>query len=104
MNNDIEEILDRFDRVLKNYELDKKIGNFSVDSIYHLFPNEMITIKNYITNLQEENKRLNNIIDELEKRLQEDIKEGRSKDNKWLMGYYDAVKDFFRYNTRIERR
>ena len=62
MNNDIEEILDRFDRVLKNYEIDKRIGNLSVDSIYHLFPNETITIKNYITNLQEENKRLKEIV------------------------------------------
>lgn len=73
MNNDIEGILDRFDRVLKNYEIDKKIGNLSVDSIYHLFPNEMITIKNYITKLQEENNRLNNIINTFEEEIEVEL-------------------------------
>ena len=53
MNNELQKILDKFDYILKNYELDKKIGQMSVDSICHLFPNEMIAIKDYITNLQE---------------------------------------------------
>lgn len=58
MTEEIKEILYKFDKVLENYELDKKTKSFSVDSICHLFPNEMITIKNYITNLQKENERL----------------------------------------------
>ena len=58
MQEEIKEILDKFDKVLKNYELDKKFGQISVDSICHLFPNEMIAIKDYITNLQEENEKL----------------------------------------------
>lgn len=58
MTEEIKEILYKFDKVLENYELDKKTKSFSVDSICHLFPNEMITIKNYITNLQKENQSL----------------------------------------------
>lgn len=58
MTEEIKEILYKFDKVLENYELDKKTKSFSVDSICHLFPNEMITIKNYITNLQKENENL----------------------------------------------
>lgn len=58
MNNEIKEILDKFDKVLENYELDKKFGQMSVDSICHLFPSEMVAIKDYITNLQKENDKL----------------------------------------------
>lgn len=93
MSEDIKEILDKFDKVLENYELDKKWGQMSVDSICHLFPSEIITIKDYITNLQqyyndnvnkyeellvkysdlqEEKERLNNIINELEKYINEE--------------------------------
>lgn len=72
MKEEIKEILDKFDKVLENYELDKKWGQMSVDSICHLFPNEMTIIKDYITNLQEEIERLNNIIDELEKYMKEE--------------------------------
>ena len=67
MNDDeIKEILDKFDKVLKNYELDKKFGQMSVDSIYHLFPSEMVAIKDYITNLQQENERLKELCDKYE--------------------------------------
>lgn len=69
MQEEIKEILDKFDKVLKNYELDKKFGQISVDSICHLFPNEMIKLKDYITNLQEENERLNMVVT-----IQEDYK------------------------------
>lgn len=58
MGEEIKKVLDKFDKVLENYELDKKWGQMSVDSICHLFPNEMIIIKDYITDLQEENKRI----------------------------------------------
>ena len=64
MKDEIKEILDKFDKVLENYELDKKFGQMSVDSICHLFPSEMIIIKDYITNLQEELKNKNKIIKE----------------------------------------
>lgn len=53
MNEKVKEILDRFDKKLKNYELDKKFGQLSTDSICHLFPSEIIAIKDYITSLQE---------------------------------------------------
>lgn len=48
MSEEIKYILDKFDKVLENYELDKKLGQMSVDSICHLFPSEIITIKDYI--------------------------------------------------------
>lgn len=59
MNDEIKEILDIFDEKIRFYEFDKKFGQLSVDSIAHLFPNEMIILKDYITNLQQENERLN---------------------------------------------
>ena len=46
MSEEIKDILNKFDKVLENYELDKKFKQFSVDSICHLFPYEMLTIKN----------------------------------------------------------
>lgn len=45
---EITKILNKFDKVLENYEIDKKIGQLSVDSVCHLFPTEMIVIKDYI--------------------------------------------------------
>ena len=47
-----------------------------------------------INKQKQEIDRLNNIINELEKCLEEEIKEGRPKDHLWLMGYYDASKDY----------
>ena len=48
MSEEVNKILDKFDRTLEEYELDKKVGQLSIDSIYFLYPSEMITIKNYI--------------------------------------------------------
>ena len=48
MNEELEKILNKFDIVLRNYEFDKKFGQMSVDSICHLFPSEILIIKNYI--------------------------------------------------------
>ena len=48
MSEEIKNILDKFDRTLEEYELDKKVGQPSIDSIYFLYPSEMITIKDYI--------------------------------------------------------
>ena len=50
---EITKILNKFDKVLENYELDKKFGQLSVDSIYSLFPTEMIVIKDYIEYLEQ---------------------------------------------------
>lgn len=61
MSGEIKGILNKFDKVLENYELEKKIKQFSVDSICHLFPNEMMTIKNTITSLQQKVEQLENI-------------------------------------------
>lgn len=61
MSEEIKGILNKFDKVLENYELDKKFKQFSVDSICHLFPNEMLTIKNTITSLQQKVEQLENI-------------------------------------------
>lgn len=65
MKDEVKKILDKFDKKLENYELDKKWGELSVDSIGHLFPNEMIIIKHYITNLEQENERLKEIVENL---------------------------------------
>ena len=48
MSEEVNKILDKFDRTLEEYELDKKVGQPSIDSIYFLYPSEMITIKKYI--------------------------------------------------------
>lgn len=75
MQEEIKEILDKFDKVLKNYELDKKFGQISVDSICHLFPNEMIAIKDYITNLQESDNDKQLEIMKLKDKLEQQRKE-----------------------------
>lgn len=66
---EITKILNKFDKVLENYELDKKFGQLSVDSIYHLFPGEMITIKDYIKQLKDRNKALEETIEQLYREL-----------------------------------
>lgn len=75
MNDEIREILAKFNKVLENYELDKKFGQMSVDSICHLFPNEMIAIKDYITNLQKEVRVNNDLIPHFKNRAKELKKE-----------------------------
>ena len=60
MNNDIKEILDYLDKVEKD-----GWGNIIKDQAKLLTQDEVKTLLDYITNLQEENKKLNNIIDEL---------------------------------------
>ena len=47
----------------------------------------------YLHEQEEENNRLNNFINELEKYLQNEISNGRSKDNVWLMGCYDEDRE-----------
>ena len=57
MSEEIKEILDIFTKYKDDW--------YSVK--YILKPKQCVALYDYITNLQEENKRLNNIIDELEK-------------------------------------
>ena len=49
----MDEIKEKFKKKLESYEIDKKCGQLSVDSICHLFPNEVETILNYIEELEE---------------------------------------------------
>ena len=67
MNKEIEKLFNKFDNILKNYELDKKIGELSVDSICHLFPNEIETLKQYIQDLQHQLEQSKNFIKMIKK-------------------------------------
>ena len=49
----MDEIKEKFNKILENYEIDKKFGQLSVDSICHLFPTEIETILKYIEELEE---------------------------------------------------
>lgn len=53
MSEEMKNIMDKFDRILKNYEIDKAFGQLSIDSVCHLFPGEIETIMNYIKELEE---------------------------------------------------
>ena len=52
MNEDIEKLKEKLKKILENYEIDKKIGQLSVDSIYHMFPTESEALLNYLEQLQ----------------------------------------------------
>ena len=52
MNKDIEKLKEKLKKILENYEIDKKIGQLSVDSIYHMFPTESKILLDYIEQLQ----------------------------------------------------
>lgn len=69
MSEEIEELLHWFDNTLKNYELDKKSGQLSVDSIYHLFPNQQQIIIYTIKDLQQ---RISKAVEYIEKDTQYD--------------------------------
>ena len=58
MKQDIDKIIEKFNIVLKNYEIDKKFGQITPESIYSLWPNEMEKLIEYIHYLEEDNKRL----------------------------------------------
>ena len=44
----IDEIKIKFKAKLESYEIDKKCGQLSIDSICHLFPNEVEVLLKYI--------------------------------------------------------
>ena len=60
------------------YKLWKSIDNSHIEKIYKL---------------EKKIERLNNIINELEEYLQNEIYNGRSEDNVWLMGCYDEARE-----------
>lgn len=88
MNEDIQKILNKFDVILKNYELDKAFGQMSVDSICHLFPSEILTIKNYIETYENMRKEA---IKELSKEYKNlpDIDEWYATDKQWHNYYFE---------------
>lgn len=53
MPEEMQNIINKFDKILENYEIDKKFGQITIDSICHLFPSEIETIKGYIKELEE---------------------------------------------------
>ena len=50
----MKEIIEKFEKILKNYEIDLKCnGIMTIDSICHLFPSEIKIILEYIKELEE---------------------------------------------------
>ena len=64
MDKEIEKLFKKFDIILENYELDKECGQLSIDSICHLFPTEIMDLKQYIEDLQHQLKEKDKVIDE----------------------------------------
>lgn len=94
MSEEEQNVLDKFDEVLENYELDKKCGQISIDSICHLFPSEIITIKNYIQQKE-------NIIKEVREYIEDNSTDKyllKSFDIDVLLEILDKVGD--NYNVR----
>ena len=48
----IKDLKDIFNKKLENYELDKKFGQLSIDSIYSLFPTDIKLLLDYINQLE----------------------------------------------------
>ena len=77
----IKDIKDIFNKKLEHFELDKKLGQLSIDSIYSLFPTDIELLLDYINNLETENEKLKSkvkywvdIYAELKKWLEKEIK------------------------------
>lgn len=49
----IDSIKEKFKKKLEWYEVDKKCGQLSVDSVCHLFPNEIDALLKYMEELEE---------------------------------------------------
>ena len=86
MNEDIKKIKEKLKRKLENYELDKMLGQLSVDSIYHMFPTESKILLDYIEQLQ-------NNWNELKKWCKETIETVECTDlsEDYLMGCEDIL-------------
>ena len=86
---------DRYIRVKEdNIILDNNILNIldNVNEFIYIIP--FSKYKDMADEKDKEIERLNNIINKFEKLFKEELKDGRSENNKWLMGYYDASKDY----------
>lgn len=68
---DIESLKEKLKKKLENFEIDKKIGQFSVDSIYSMFPTESKILLKYIENIEKENRKLKQNIKKIKKRISE---------------------------------
>ena len=53
--------------------------------------------------LQQENKQLQDNWNKLKKQLEEELTEGRSIENQWLMGCYDQIKEILNKMQELER-
>jgi len=88
-----------FDKFIENWEQtkefllnkDKKIERLNKEIIG--LNNCIIEFHSEFCNKQAEINRLNNIINEIEKHLQNEISKGRSEYNVWLMGCYDEDRE-----------
>ena len=56
-----------------------------------------------IEQLQQENKQLQDNWNKLKKQLEEELTEGRSIENQWLMGCYDQIKEILNKMQELER-
>mgnify|MGYP006325579179 FL=1 len=54
----------KFEQTLKSWEIDKKCGQITPDSIYSLFPTEIEAIIDYVNNLQSQLKAKEEVIKE----------------------------------------
>ena len=56
-----------------------------------------------IKELKQENKQLKDNWNKLKKQLEEELTEGRSIENQWLMGCYDQIKEILNKMQELER-
>ncbi len=89
---EIEKLFKNFDIILENYEFDKKCGQLSIDSIYHLFPTEILLLKQYIQDLEHQLEKTSEAIGKLyskeyiEKQQLISFLENKITENKELIG------------------
>ena len=89
MNKEVKKLFKKFDSILENYELDKKLGQLSIDSIYHLFPAEIEIVKHYIEDLQHQLKEKDKVIDEARQYIKNNI----VNDDNGCGDYWRAIYD-----------
>lgn len=107
MNEDIEKLKDKLKKTLENYELDKKFGQLSVDSIYSMFPTESKILLDYIEYLEKQvcdfcldNIKLNDYQLVLA-REKEQLQNNWNELKKWLEEEYKYVPTYYCRMIRI---
>ena len=73
----------KLEKTLENYEIDKKIGQLTTDSLCTLFPTEMQAIIDYINNLQSQLKVKEKAEKEFIKYLEEEINKIKEQINNY---------------------